>query len=147
MKGSWSGLSSFLDEMRKGFTASLPSSQLSFRSLPLALGPDRLQIPPSRHRCAPSVCRRLTMQNAPCSDQDPIAERVKILFRHPSISSVAGPIDQPDSELPPIAAPASLLLAADSPPAPTDGQNLKMPITVPQTQHQNVHSYPTGQYE
>src|SRR5439155_12821639 len=112
MKGSWSGLSAFLDEMRKGFTASLPSSQLSFRFLPLALGPDRLQTPSSHHRSAPSVCRRLTMQNAPCSDQYPIGERVKILVRHPSIGSVDGPIDQADSVFSTIEDPDSLILEA-----------------------------------
>src|SRR6266446_5394218 len=118
MKGSWSGRSALLYEMRKGFTASLPSSQLSFRFLPLALGPDRLQIPSSRHRSAPSFCRQLTMQNAPCSDQDPIGERVQIPFLHPSIDSVARPIDQADSALPRIAGSVSPPFLEDFSPQP-----------------------------
>src|SRR6267378_1954126 len=105
--------------MGEGFMAfPPPSSPLSSRFLPLTLGSDRVQIPWSHRRSVPSFCRQLTMQNAPCSDQDPIGQRVTTLFLHPSIDSAAWPIDQADSELPPIVASVSPLFAADFPLVP-----------------------------
>src|SRR2546425_8001470 len=116
-----------------------PSSQLRFRFLPVALGSDRAQIPSSHHRGVPSFCRQLTMQNAPCSDQDLTGERVEVLSPHPSIDSVAWPIGQADSGLPPIAASVQPLFAEDFPPAPAAEGNRERPITFPHTQHRNVH--------